>query len=563
MKYLGFLIFYLLFFVVLRSYSQPNETHKDFQAPLDIPLLLAGTFGELRSNHFHSGLDIKTQKKENFEVKAIGSGFVKRIKISHGGFGKVLYIEHPNGYTSVYAHLKKFAPSIEAYVQKQQYSQETYEIELFPKSNALKINKGEFIALSGNTGSSSGPHLHFEIRETLSQKPINPLLLGFDVADHQRPIIQNLVGYPLSESSVINSLNTPIQLIFKKVNDSLYSADPVHAIGPIGFGINTIDRQDLAYNQNGIFKISTHLNGSLLQSFEMNKFSFKESSFINTFIDYPRMKTHRQKIIKLFKTKGNKLEFYTTSNKGSFSVKEGLNYIYSIKVSDFENNSVTLQVPVKGVEQIAVRSKEKKPGKIILTDRDYLYTFEKSSVYFAKNTFFEDATIDIKESGDTLVIENPLVPVYKNIKISYQPDTIQKGNYLGIVSGKKSIHFVSSDHKNGVFKARTKTLGKYILGRDTIPPTIEPVNFEDGKWVSNYRKLSFIIDDEGTGIGHYRGTIDGKWVLFEYEYKKKSLTFTFDDYPLEGTKHFIEISVKDMVGNSSQYNAVFYRKTYE
>jgi hypothetical protein len=275
------------------------------------------------------------------------------------------------------------------------------------------------------------------------------------------------------------------------------------------------------------------------------------------------MKTHRQKIIKLFKTKGNKLEFYTTSNKGSFLVKEGLNYVYSIKVSDFENNTVTLQIPIKGVQQTASNSEEKKQGKVILTDRDYLYTFDKSSVYFAKNTFFEDAIIDIKESGDTLVVENPLIPVYKNIKISYQPDSIQKGDYLGIVSGKKSINFVSSDHKKGVFKARTKALGKYIVGRDTLPPTIEPVNFEDGKWISNYRKLSFIIDDADTGIGHYRGTIDGKWVLFEYEYKKKSLTFTFDDYPLEGTKHFIEITVKDKVGNSSQYNAVFYRKTYE
>lgn len=397
----------------------------------------------------------------------------------------------------------------------------------------------------------------------MSQKPVNPLLFGFDVEDHQRPIIRNLVGYPLSDSSIINTVSSPIQLIFKKINDSLYTADPVQAYGKVGFGINTIDRQDLAYNQNGVFKISTFLNGSQLQSFEMNTFSFKESRFINTFIDYSRLKTHRQKIIKLFKSKGNQLGFYKTSHPGSIDVNDGLNYVYSIHVSDFEDNKVTLQIPIKGTYQAVSKTTKKHVGKTLTTDRDYLYTFQKSSVYFPKNTFFEEATIDIRESGDTLVIENSLVPVYKNIKISYKPDTIQKGDYLGIVSRKKKINFVSSDHKKGVFKARTKTLGKYIMGRDTVPPIIKPVNFEDGKWISNYRKLSFIIDDDQTGIGHYRGTINGKWVLFEYEYKKKSLTFSFDDYPLKGTKHFVKIHVKDKVGNSSQYQAVFYRKTHE
>lgn len=563
MKHSSFFICLLVIFCGLFVQSQKKQLPEDFQAPLDIPLLLAGTFGELRSNHFHSGLDIKTQKKENFKVKSIDDGFVKRIKITHGGFGKALYIEHPNGYTSVYAHLKKFAPTIERYVQKQQYHKETYEIELFLTPHQLKVKKGEYVALSGNTGSSSGPHLHFEVRKTLSQKPMNPLLFGFEVEDHQRPIIRNLVGYPLSETSVINTVNSPIQLVFKKINDSLYSADPVYAYGKIGFGINTIDRQDLAYNQNGVFKVTTSLNGAELQSFEMNSFSFKESRFINTLIDYARLKTHRQKIIKLFKTEGNQLGFYKTPHSGSVDIIEGLNYIFSIHVSDFENNKITLQVPIKGIYQTAAKTAKAARGKTLSTDRDYLYTFQKSSVYFPKNTFFEKAKIDIRESGDTLVLENPLVPVYKNIKISFEPDSIQKGDYLGVVSRKNAIKFVSSNHKNGVFKARTKVLGKYVVGRDTIPPTIKPVNFENGKWVSNYRKLSFIIDDDQTGIGHYRGTIDGKWVLFEYEYKKKKLTFTFDDYPLKGTKHFLEVTVKDNVGNSSQYEAVFYRKTNE
>ena len=175
-----------LFFFISICNGQSNYPQNYFSSPLDIDLILSGSFAELRNNHFHSGLDIKTQGREGLKIYASASGYVSRIKISRYGYGKALYIKHPNGYTSVYAHLQKFSPEIEAYVKKRQYQGETFELELFPKAGILKVLDRQLIAFSGNTGGSGGPHLHFEIRDN-QERPLNPLTFGFDIKDTTPP----------------------------------------------------------------------------------------------------------------------------------------------------------------------------------------------------------------------------------------------------------------------------------------------------------------------------------------------------------------------------------------
>ena len=218
-----------------------GQFEKDLIAPLEIPFSISGTFGEPRSSHFHLGIDIKTQGKEGLEVKSISSGSVSRIRISLGGYGKAIYIDHPNKTTSVYAHLKKFAPKIETYIKKFQYENETYTIQKFPKKDKLLIEKGEVIGFSGNTGGSSGPHLHFEIREKKSQKPLNPLLYNLPVNDLVRPQLQKLFIFYAQENVILS----PIQpILLEKVNDSLYKTAMIETSGKIGIGLQMFDRQD-------------------------------------------------------------------------------------------------------------------------------------------------------------------------------------------------------------------------------------------------------------------------------------------------------------------------------
>ncbi|MDA9343908.1 M23 family metallopeptidase, partial [Algibacter sp.] len=241
---------YILSLFLVFSYfldAQNNYPQDYFSKPLDIPLMLSGSFAELRSNHFHSGLDIKTQQRTGLKVKASARGFVSRIKVSHYGYGKALYITHPNGYTTVYAHLQKFSPDIEAYVKKHQYQKETYEIELFPKAEDLSIQKDALVAYSGNSGGSGGPHLHFEIRDK-QERPMNPMLFGFDIKDTSTPVIKSVYAYPLDKNSIINASNAKQKLRLTPLKNGDYTAESIEAIGNIGFGIGTYDRQDLAAN---------------------------------------------------------------------------------------------------------------------------------------------------------------------------------------------------------------------------------------------------------------------------------------------------------------------------
>ena len=283
---MGRILFVLLFLsAILLSNSQMAYPKDYFRKPLDIPLILSGTFGELRSNHFHSGLDIKTQKRTGLKILASAEGYVSRIKISHWGYGKALYITHPNGYTTVYGHLKKFSPEIEEYVKKRQYEKESFVIQLFPKSDELKVEKGELIAFSGNSGSSGGPHLHYEIRDA-NAKPINPMYFGIDIADTKKPEVRAGVVYSFGDTSHVNQSNSIKNLVLKKQTDGSLLANKITAYGTIGFGINAIDRQDGALNHNGIFDLEMKVNGTTVYHHSVNTFSFSESRYINSLVDF-------------------------------------------------------------------------------------------------------------------------------------------------------------------------------------------------------------------------------------------------------------------------------------
>lgn len=558
---------FILLIPIQLALGQSPYPQDYFMNPLDITTVLSGTFGELRNNHFHSGLDIKTQQVEGMKVYAVADGYVSRIKIAHYGYGKALYVTHPNGYVSVYAHLQKLAPKLETYLKTIQYERGTYEIELFPQADELLVNQGDIIAFSGNTGSSGGPHLHFEIRDNL-ERPINPLLFGIDVKDTKPPTIQKLYAYPKDVNSFINGKNERTELRLIPRGNANFEVEPLTAYGAIGFGISTYDQQDLAANKNGVSNITTTVNGIKNFEIDFKRFSFDETSHLNRLVDYEFYKTKRSFIKKLFVEPNNPLTmFKDVIDDGYIKVEDSINSIYKIDVSDFQGNTSTVTVSVTGAKP------EEKLQKINHQPyHHYIYANDATtledqhvSVYIPNNTFYDDVTIDFRVSGDTLHFHQDVIPLQKNIGINYDISQYKDGDknklFVGKITGyRKYINYIPTIKKGDLLTAYTKTLGQFILKADEKAPSVTPVNFQNGKWLSNYRYLKVKISDDLSGISSYRATVNDKFILMEYDYKTGLLTHDFNDMAVTDTRNELKIIVTDNVGNNTTFEATFFRK---
>ena len=555
----------LFLLVTLFTNAQNNYPQDYFGNPLEIPVILAGTFAELRSNHFHSGLDIKTQQRTGLKVLASADGFVSRIKVSHFGYGKALYISHPNGYTTVYAHLQNFAPNIEAYVKKLQYEKESYEIEVFPTPDVLPVTKESLIAYSGNTGGSGGPHLHFEIRDK-QERPINPMLFGIDIKDTTNPIVDAIYAYPLDQNSFVNNSNKKQKLRLIPLKNGDYTTESIEAIGTIGFGIETFDRQDLAANSNGVYNIQSFVNGNRIFEIDLKSFSFDETQHINQLIDYKHYIEKKERIQKLFK-KNNPLTILNSDfNNGFLSVEDSTNSVYKIRIADYKNNESWVTINIKGSKNSIAEPKPiKTTPYLVKTDQTTTLKKESITVDFYRDTFYEDFYIDFDVKNDTLLLHKDNIPAMKSFNISYDVSNYNNEDinklYIARLVGYKNnpLYIFTKRNKNSLV-ASTKTLGKYALATDNSEPTISPINFKNNQWLSNYRFLKVKIDDRDSGISNFRATVNEKWILMEYDYKTKTLTYDFNDGVVTDTKNNLKVIVTDNVGNNSTFEALFYRK---
>ncbi|MDO1514193.1 M23 family metallopeptidase [Maribacter confluentis] len=556
-------LFFLFCLTLLGQEQYPKDV---FGPPMDIPIILAGTFGELRSNHFHAGLDIKTQQREGIPVNAIGDGTVTRIKVSLWGYGKVLYIAHPNGYTSVYGHLQKFSPTIEAYIKKLQYEKKSFEVEVFPDYGEIKVTKGELIAYSGNTGGSAGPHLHFEIRSSISEKPTNPFLYGMHVADATNPILEKLFAYPLSGNAHINHNQERTQINFSRQDDGTYLADKVDALGEIGFGFIGYDRLDMAANKNGVYSVEFNVNGKIYSLYDFESFSFGETRYINTLIDYDYYGRHRQRIQKSFKSPGNNLSIYKELyNEGKVKVNKGLSYTANLIIKDYAGNTVKLAIPIEGKEnQSPSTNNDKVTDNFLVAKKPNNYDLGGAKVYFPANTFYEDFYIDLKKGADTVTIHSNTVPAHRNFTITFDaskyPKETHKQLFIARLNDKLQPNFTNTYKRGDLFTARTRNLGTYTIAQDTTPPTIRTKNFKEKQWLNNYKYLSVSIADDLSGIDSYTATLNGEWILMEYEPKRNTLTYNFDDKIADQTQCVLKVTVTDNVGNVSTLTTSFYRK---
>jgi hypothetical protein len=564
-------IFSLLF------YSSLNDIPKDksiFISPLKIPEFLSSNFGELRIDHFHSGLDIKTQGVTGKEVVAAADGYIYRIGVSPTGFGNVLFIKHPNGYSTVYGHLEKFAPKIEEYVKARQYEKKSFTIVLWPTKDEFPLRQGELIAYSGNTGGSGGPHLHFEIRKSDSEKPINPLLFDLGIIDNIKPVIDMLAIYPINRHSLINKRNS-----IKKINVSgshgTYFIPPENEIsisGMAGFGIKTYDILDDSPNRVGVYSIELSIDSVSVYKYIMDGFSFAESRYINCHIDYESFMRENIYIERMFVLPGDRLSVYKyVSNRGIINFNDGKTHKAEIVVTDVYNNKSSLTFRVKSQPEKAQSDPDLiHPDVTVMPyNRSNKFTAENIVVDIPSGALYDTLNFLFKKDNgtkemlsDLYFVHNKFTPVQKAIKLSIKPRKIIAGQESKMLivqlddELKKSA--ANSSWQEGYLTADVLSFGRYFVGIDTIAPYITANGLTPGANLTGQREIKIRIKDDLSGIKSYEPSIDGKWALFEYDQKNEMLIYKFDETRLtKGSKHELSLRVTDYKNNTSIFTSSF------
>ena len=560
------ILFLSLFINDLKSQSNQNFV-------MDLPIKLSGTFGELRTNHFHSGIDIKTNRVEGLNIYSYEKGYISRIQVSTYGYGKAIYITHPDGKITVYAHLSKFSEKIQNYVKDIQYKRKKFAIKVYPKESEILIEKNEIIGYSGNTGSSSGPHLHFELRDK-NNMPVNPLnYRNIEIID---TIIPSLKGVYYKELKYNNGKLEDNYSRFKKIKfienvNGKYLTDTIYTNGVIGFGVNSFDLMNNSNNVYGLNKIITKINDSVNFKINFDKFSFDEWTYINTYVDYAYFKRTNDKIQKLYIENINPLNLYDRSlGDGALKLNDSKNILinYKIILFDFNNNTTVINIPIVFADQRKEEIFQKKGNINIQNNLDKKIRLENYFVEFKKGTFDYNTSLTISESNNTINIDNDTIPLRKPFTIKYSlkniDDSRKKYLYLGMKGPKNYHYFISSEKFNDSIIGHAKKLGKFKILTDSIPPEINFYNLKNDQWISNRKKLTIKIKDNESGIKSFNGWINNKWILLEYESKKNMLTYDFEDkVNSNDSKNELVVSVKDNCGNVSMKKITFYRKIYD
>lgn len=548
-----------------------NNTYPltDFRPPLAIvPAALAGSFGELRANHFHSGLDFRTNQRTGYPVYATADGYISRLRVQNSGFGLAVYINHPNGYTSVYGHLSRFSPKIAQYVKDIQYQKKTYEIDEFPKTDLIPIRKGDVIAYSGNTGSSGGPHLHFELRDTKTEATINPQLLGLQINDHIPPVIYSMYVYRLNGEPF--SEFTPKQYFQVAGSNGSYHLNKVNTInlsGEVGFGITTTDKHDGHSGTNGVYSIELFVDDVKIYTSALERFSFDNSRAINSHIDYAASILQKSSIQKSFVDPGNPLKiYYNLIDNGRVKFNDGKLHRVKYLVTDSKGNKSTLAFNVQANPNAVINNPAPLNGVPFDYNKTNEYTTDEVKVILPKGTLYNPLNFIYKKlakpKGNAYSamhqIQNNLTPLHLGFELWIKADSSLSKYQQKAVIVNANRASQGGFYENGYVKATPRTFGSFFIAIDTIAPTIVPLNISNGKNMSGISKISFRIGDNLSGIKSFNGYIDGQWVLMEFDAKTANLWHSFDERTKPG-KHSFELIVSDMKANVKRYQIEFYR----
>ena len=544
----------------------PDYPRGYFQWPLDIQPSLVANFGELRPNHYHMGLDCRTDQKQNLPVHAAAEGYIAKVKIDPVGFGRCIYVNHPNGLTTLYAHLNEFNPELEKYVTEQQYKQKKWAVTLDIPSDSFPLKKGQFIAFSGTTGSSEGPHLHFEIRDTKTEKVLNPLLFGLPITDDIAPDVSRLAVYNRNISVYEQS---PKLYPLKKVN-GIYSSNPTLLISTsdkVSFAITAFDRYTGSTSRNGIFEAILYDNDIPVIGFQIDSISYDETRDFNAHIDY-RLRANGGPFVQHL----SRLPGYTNSiykimrGDGVLQIKDDSIHKIKIEVKDAYGNTSLVEFNIKHMADA--------PGKtgtqidpIIGQKLFYpgvVNVFENSTIsfYLPANCLYDTIHFRYNETATTpghivYQLHSPDVPMhgYFPIKIKASIPADLRNKVVMECSWNNKTDFAKAVpltgwNELGWFKAGFREFGNFQLLIDTIPPNIVPVGFKDSMNASKLNRLTFVIGDDTKEIKNFNATLDGNWIRFTND-KGRTFIYIFDEHCLPGV-HELKISAEDMVGNRTE-----------
>ena len=539
----------------LNSFLAQENHFKTFRSPVGIPISLSGNFGELRSNHFHTGLDIKTNGSINYRIYAIDTGYVSRINISHWGYGKAIYIDHPNGFTSVYAHLNHFPEKIEKIIRQKQYELHQESITYYLDSSQILVSKGEIIAFSGNSGSSSGPHLHFEIRETQSEHPVNPQQFNFEILDNRPPVISQLKVYNFPNKS-INLLCSEKVFTLKKFKNSyrLNNDSIISLSGPFGIGVAAADYYTNSSNLCGIYSIKMYVDEVLKYDLKFDELDFDNNHQINIHKDFNAYQEHRHKIHQLFIHPNNELKIYNRSlGNGLIDFKDSSIHKVKIRVADFNNNYSELNFYFLHKDSSSCLENKSDFNK---------YIFSKDSnwrISLDSNSFYNFPKIKMKSQINNVEITNNLpaknqfilsmkiTPEYSPyIEKTFMANITKKGNILN-KNGKIDEKWIS---------AEVKKMGTYQLIIDTVAPKI--IHLGNNRLKKINQSLNFKIADDLSGVENYDVYIDEQWVLSNYNYKTSKLHVPLDKYArITKGEHNCRLLISDERNNKSSLDFKF------
>ncbi len=545
-----------------------------FISPVDIEIYLSGSFAELRQGHFHSGIDIKTQGITGKNIRAIADGYVSRIKVQTNGYGKSVYINHPGGYTSVYGHLQDYKDPIDEYVKRYQYKNRIHTLDIYPAKNELRVKKGQIIASSGNTGSSSGPHLHFEIRNAANQHPLNVQKFGFNIRDNVDPRIYNFYVYSFEGENKRKRIKTrkKLGLQLENKNYSLKNIDTLMVDSPVSFGMEAYDFLNGTKNKCGLYYIKVYMDDELIYHYQTDEFSFAETRYIYAHTDYYLKETKNEQVHLLFRRPNNRLSMYASLlNDGLIELLPGETKNIRIEFADISGNARSVKFPVQGKRSANQMSIPKSTEQIIFK-WDQVNSFENHLVKLEipAGSLYEDAYFHYLRIPST----NPFHPWIHTIgdknaamhhfgKLMIRAEGIPERliNKACIVSFKDDG---TPSYKGGELLkdkwllTKTREFGKYGIAIDSVAPQIIPINFIPNGDHSGKKFIRFSVRDDLSGIRSYQGFIDNKWVLFEYDPKNDLLYHALDpDITVNGIEHELEIHVEDHKGNKSIFHSNF------